>query len=267
MADTPTTLFEWPPKAFAKRFEALLPIMARLPTTDREKNDHDTSTETYLRPGPNEHIIGTLSYDAANEGLTYTLSRLPKIDEASRDMWVALHSLRPLSNNYSGDTGNPPGHDRPTNVVRKCPFSTSKSRSESTALTLVRNLFNWTSLRLPAETSGIFYGVVFRSKRAPGSESTNLYQADKLAHEEAVTSGGLLMYFYGSPDPDTGVNLATCVWSSRDDARIASRLPMHRLAVEHARKAYAWFELERYAVVKRQGEEGVVIEAWDEGAD
>lgn len=127
----------------------------------------------------------------------------------------------------------------------------------------MRRAFNWSSIILPEHISGSFYGVVFRSKRAPGSESTNLYTADRLAHEEAVSSGGLLMYFYGSPDPITGSNLATCVWTSRAEALAASALPLHAKAVVHARKAYASFELSRYRLTKLEGETTLRVEECD----
>ena len=38
------------------------------------------------------------------------------------------------------------------------------------------------------------YIVAFRSKRAEGSVDVDLYTADREAHEEAVTQGGLLAY-------------------------------------------------------------------------
>lgn len=264
-----STLFEYPP-ASTTRFKVLLPIMSRLPVTEEESGQTvskilENPTQEYLFSELNAHLQGTLPYDPANEGLTYTISHLPVIDEASRAIWTALHSLRPQTDNYAEiDVTSTQtllqSEEGPS--TSQCPFQYSNKKSASAALTLIRTLFNWSSLRLPTHISSTFYGVVFRSTRAHGSESTNLYMADKLAHEEAVRSGGLLMYFYGTPDPATGVNLATCIWSSRADARKASALPMHRLAVEHAKKAYGWFELERYAVVKRRGEQGVRIEPW-----
>lgn len=87
--------------------------------------------------------------------------------------------------------------------------------------------------------------------------------ADKIAHEEAVASGGLLAYIYGRPDAVTGANIATCVWSSRADARRASGLEEHRRAVGLASGTYDWFELGRYAVVWEGT--GVRVEEWEDG--
>lgn len=257
----PPTLFECPPDAAVQRFDAPRPIMSRLPETENSSDEIYLDKREYLRPKATSHISGTLPFYSSNNGLTYTVSHLPTIDDASRAVWTALHSLRPLTTNYTGDAISCPLLNQ-TSASKQCPFNRSTTASKVNSLDFIRSLFNWSNLRLPRNMSATFYGVVFRSRRAQDSESTNLYLADKLAHEEAVASGGLLMYFYGAPDAETGVNLATCIWSSRGDARKASKLPMHRLAVEHARKAYAWFELERYAVVKREGEDGVTIEEW-----
>lgn len=39
------------------------------------------------------------------------------------------------------------------------------------------------------------YIVAFRSVRRKGADTALLYQADREAHEEAVTAGGLLLYW------------------------------------------------------------------------
>lgn len=54
-----------------------------------------------------------------------------------------------------------------------------------------------------------FYIVVFRSRLKAGVDRSELAALDKLAHEEASLSGGLLKYWYGVPDADDR-NLATC---------------------------------------------------------
>lgn len=54
--------------------------------------------------------------------------------------------------------------------------------------------FNWNELILEEEIEKDWYIVAFRSVRAVGSTSVDLYKADRAAHEEAVESGGLIMY-------------------------------------------------------------------------
>lgn len=252
--------FERPPEAQVKPFEALLPIMSRLPATpgETESEEQVNSSQGYIVPQPELTVSGTLPYSPSHNGVTYTVARLPQVDAAAIDLWTALHGFRPLTTDYAGDFQGPTR----ARAQNQCPFASSTPRVTQSALDLVRRVFNWSAIRLPAETSASFYGVVFRSKRANGSESTNLYTADRLAHEEAVAAGGLLMYFYGAPDAVTGSNLATCIWTSREAAIAASALPLHAKATAHARKAYESFELSRYRVVKIAGETGLRIEAW-----
>ena len=54
-----------------------------------------------------------------------------------------------------------------------------------------------------------FYVVEFRSKVQSDIDSDLLYTLDEKSHEEATQSGGLLKYWYGSPDAERR-NLATC---------------------------------------------------------
>lgn len=54
-----------------------------------------------------------------------------------------------------------------------------------------------------------FYVVTFRSKRSSVPSSANIHELDAQAHREAIASGGLLKYWFGSPDV-LGHNLATC---------------------------------------------------------
>ncbi|PWN44365.1 hypothetical protein IE81DRAFT_273627, partial [Ceraceosorus guamensis] len=110
----------------------------------------------------------------------------------------------------------------------------------------------WDKLSIPADLDGTWYGVIFRSKRRPFVHNIGLYEADRLAHEEAVSSGGLMMYWYGTPDA-LGSNLATCVWTSREAAKVASALPLHKKAASKSSKAYETFELARYRLVARDG--------------
>lgn len=90
----------------------------------------------------------------------------------------------------------------------------------------------------------------------------NLYEADRRSHEEAVNSGGLMMYWYGTPNKQTGHNLATCVWTNRQDALRASSLPLHARAAAHSLKAYESFELHRYGLRKVRGETKLRLEEW-----
>ena len=102
-----------------------------------------------------------------------------------------------------------------------------------------------------------------------------LYEYDRAAHEEAVQNGGvcpvvlfstqdfpadvllsflkLIMYWYGIPDPETGINLATCVWQSRAHAIAAHSRPHHIQAMRLAASSYERYDLERWTLSKTAG--------------
>ena len=58
-------------------------------------------------------------------------------------------------------------------------------------------------------TTQIFYVVEFKSKLKEHIDRPLLFDLDKYSHAEANISGGLLKYWYGSPDSERQ-NLATC---------------------------------------------------------
>ncbi|KIJ67720.1 hypothetical protein HYDPIDRAFT_83984 [Hydnomerulius pinastri MD-312] len=160
-----------------------------------------------------------------------TETRLPNIDPVSLSLHKALHHFHPLGDDYAGLS--------------------------------YPQAFNWSELELPEEEEREWYGVVFRSKRKPGSDSGPLYEADKKAHEEAVSNGGLIMYWYGVPNPQTGMNLATCVWQSRKHAIAANSRPHHIRAMKLAAVSYEVYTLERYRLSKVKGEKGIIVEDFD----
>lgn len=257
--------------------DAMLPIMSRLPLQEGEE-DHIAAEPT--RAGDFDYLTGDDQAGGMRIGATwrdqYSRARLPEIDADSQALWQSLHSLRSYSNDYS--KGYQVAARKPKSTITaphpilegmdqsQCPaFADDTSDSSQRALTLVQKLFNWDQLpSLPEEMEGTWYGVAFRSKRRLGSESANLYEDDRRSHEEAVNSGGLLMYWYGRPSEQTGHNLATCIWTSRSDAIKASSLPLHARAAVHSRKAYESYELSRYALRKVKGERKLRLEEWVE---
>lgn len=257
--------FEAPPAS-----TSLLPILARPPADiaeptrlEREayaaEEGEDDDELSYLHPPT----------DASNRVL-YTRAQLPTLDLGSRHLWHALHGFRAVTDDYAVGYKDadavtaphpiPPGDN---DDALKCPFA--HSASSSSAVATVERIFNWSSLQLPLSLEQTWYGVLFRSVRKRGSESINLYEDDRQSHEEAVASGGLVLYWYGVPSPTTGENVASCIWTSREDAVRASRLPMHARAARHSAAAYEKFDLARYRVVKRAGEAGLRVEEWREG--
>ncbi|KDQ10058.1 hypothetical protein BOTBODRAFT_178432 [Botryobasidium botryosum FD-172 SS1] len=163
----------------------------------------------------------------------HTESRLPHIDPASLSLHRALHHFHPATPSYAA-----------------VPYAEG---------------FNWSELELPEDEEREWYVVAFRSKRRDGSDGTPLYEADRLAHEEAVQNGGLIMYWYGVPDPTTGLNLATCIWQSRKHALAANSRPHHIRAMRLAAASFSEYSLERHVLRKVRGERGIHVEQYTSG--
>ncbi|KAH8083785.1 hypothetical protein BXZ70DRAFT_575033 [Cristinia sonorae] len=162
-----------------------------------------------------------------------TETRLPDIDPVSLALHKALHHFQPVTQEY--------------------------------AETPYEEAFNWSELQLPVESEREWYCVVFRSKRKEGSDGGPLYEADRKAHEEAVQNGGLILYWYGIPHPVTHLNLATCIWQSRQHAIAANSRPHHIRAMRLAAASYERYELNRYRLSKVKGETTLRITPFDSG--
>jgi hypothetical protein len=73
------------------------------------------------------------------------------------------------------------------------------------------------------------------------------------------------MYWYGIPNPQTGMNLATCIWQSRKHAITANSRPHHVRATKLAAASFEVYTLERHILRKAKGEKGVTIEPFTGG--
>jgi hypothetical protein len=72
------------------------------------------------------------------------------------------------------------------------------------------------------------------------------------------------MYWYGTPNPVTGVNLATCVWQSHAHALAAISRPDHMRAMRLAIPSYETFELKRWTLRKTKGSRRVEVLPFDD---
>jgi hypothetical protein len=75
----------------------------------------------------------------------------------------------------------------------------------------------------------------------------------------------LIMYWYGIPNPETGLNLATCVWQSRAHAIAAHSRPHHIRAMRLAVSSYDTYELERWTLRKTAGSRRLEVLPYDGG--
>ncbi|THV05074.1 hypothetical protein K435DRAFT_816647 [Dendrothele bispora CBS 962.96] len=228
-----TLTFDHPPHPFHEQKKHSTTVESRdphrLPTFDSTSLTAPTEPVLYLPP-----LLSSLpdrfpSVDVSSEyPPLVTETRLPDIDPASLSLHKALHRFRPLNEDYA-----------------------AKPYAEA---------FNWSELALPLEDEREWYCVVFRSKRKAGSDGGSLYEADRKAHEEAVSNGGLILYWYGIPNQETGLNLATCIWQSRKHAVAANTRPHHIRAMKLAAESYEIYDLERYVLRKAPSNYGVTIE-------
>jgi hypothetical protein len=118
-----------------------------------------------------------------------------------------------------------------------------------------------------------FYVVEFRSKLKENIDHDRLYLLDKQSHMEATASGGLLKYWYGSPDYER-YNLATCkdfpghqlflhspvtgLWRSKEDAVNGGRGPWHKQARDVIPQMYEMIQVKGLSLSIDDG-----IKSWD----
>ena len=81
----------------------------------------------------------------------------------------------------------------------------------------------------------------------------------------ALVCAQLILYWYGTPHPATGLNLATCIWQSRAHAAAANSRPHHVRAMRLAAASYERYELERHRLRKVKGETRLRVEPYDGG--
>ena len=84
------------------------------------------------------------------------------------------------------------------------PYTSSFNWDE--VFSILRNLCEQTGTQWPRTD---FYVVIFRSKLRADADRARLGELDQMSHQEACASGGLLTYWFGSPDGERR-NLATC---------------------------------------------------------
>ena len=123
--------------------------------------------------------------------------------------------------------------------------------------------FNWQECAAHLDP-GEWYMIVFRSIRREAIDDLTLEMHDYGAYIEAQRRAiGLVFYFRGTPN-EYRECLSFCIWSSRQEAARAARLPLHREAMLMVDEKYEWYALERYLLRKvraRRGIETIAVNA------
>ncbi|KAA8909164.1 hypothetical protein FN846DRAFT_628555 [Sphaerosporella brunnea] len=145
--------------------------------------------------------------------------------------------------------------------------------TDSYATTAYEDAFNWADVvaRLAqlAEAGGYtypetsFYVIVFRSRVPHSTSRAYLGDLDAETHREAVASGGLLKYWFGTPDKD-GRNLATCLWRNRSDAKRGGAGKGHAQAMLEVRGLYLEWRVERLRFIVGEGAKSWRIVQWED---
>lgn len=224
------------------------PILSRLPAKGNDEFEVDIEVDIDIVDDNLEYLFassgveGIHSDSELSKSVLYTHSRLPSIDRASFHLWQSLHSFQCISTKY------------------KQGFPCSGS-----SLSLIKKSFNWNQLsHLPLQDEHTWFAVAIQSKRKRDCGSLGLFEVNRLYHEEAIRSGGLLMFWLGQLDPITGLNFTTFIWQSYQDAIKAAKLPFHAKADSFAKKAYQTVQITRYSIKKLKGESRIRLELWKE---
>jgi len=153
-----------PPFLFLPPLLSRLPISAA-PSSSRDRDDVGPALFDSARAASSQSGYAAELDGADSAPVAYTTSHLPTIDPASQALHHALHAFRPVTPRYATS-----------------PYADS---------------FNWPDLRLEDDSTGRvkrgareWYIVAFRSRRnagLPEDRARELYEADRAAHEEAVT--------------------------------------------------------------------------------
>ncbi|GES58882.1 UPF0643 protein PB2B2.08 [Aspergillus terreus] len=155
--------------------------------------------------------------------------------------------------------------DRPNQLLARA-LSVLQPTRDDYATACYLESFNWPEVidsirRLCSETGyswtkRSFYVIVFRSQLYANADSERLYELDAQSHREAVASGGLLKYWFGTTNANRE-NLATCIWRNQRDARLGGTGPWH----QRARTAIDEF-YERITLTRLRLEIGDDVKSW-----
>ena len=153
------------------------------PRTEQKSSPVDCSIPALHLPADlkKTYLISSPYSDPANQ------LDLRDLDTPFRFLALALTAMRPVRDDYA-----------------TAPYLESFNWSE--VITLLRSICQHAGFEWHEQA---FYVVVFRSQLSAKADRNRLGELDQHSHQEACQSGGLLKYWFGSPDAE-GNNLATC---------------------------------------------------------
>ncbi len=138
-------------------------------------------------------------------------------------------------------------------------FDALRPRSSHYATLPIQDGFTWDECA-SLVPDGSWYMVVFRSVRREAGENLTLEMHDFGAYIEAQRRASGLVYYFRGVHNEHRECLSFCLWTDREEAVRAARLPLHRAAMAVADDTYESYSLERYTVRKLPGSRTFDIE-------
>ncbi|CAG8304134.1 unnamed protein product [Penicillium olsonii] len=230
------------------RFEAAASLQLQLQSQSQIQHQSDETEEQFT------HLIASPYNDPSH------LLDISALDHQDRIFALALSYLKPIRSDYATAA-----YTESFNWSEI--FSLVKSFSEAENRTWTRRSY---------------YVVIFRSILLPDADGDRLYDLDAHSHREAIASGGLLKYWFGSKNAERR-NLATCeyylsirtcrtladekgIWRSRNDARLGGRGPWHAQARAAATVMYEEILFTTLRLDILDGAEGWELTDWKDSA-
>ncbi|KAF9887551.1 hypothetical protein FE257_010129 [Aspergillus nanangensis] len=209
---------------------------ANNPPYHHSKQDDDIDSPVAVPPTTGNNFLVTSPYTTSAH-----LLDLSRLDKPSQLLARALAILQPVRDDYA-----------------TAPYV--DSFNWPAVLELLQALscaeaYSWTERR--------FYVILFRSRLKSTADRDYLHELDAESHREAVDSGGLLKYWFGSANANRE-NLATCIWRSRQDARVGGTGPWHRRARNAIEGLYEEINLTTLELVIGDAVEGWRMAEWSE---
>lgn len=157
----------------ALKFRAAASLQLQLDQTTTDKSAAHTDRDTRLIASPYNDPPHLLD--------------LETLDTQNRLLALALTAFKPIRDDYA-----------------TAPYTESFNWDE--VFHLVRT---FAAAEGHVWTARSFYVVEFRSRLRAGADPQHLHNLDAHSHQEAIASGGLLKYWFGTKDQERR-NLATC---------------------------------------------------------
>lgn len=157
---------------------------------------------------------------------------LKTLEEPYKVLALALQSFQPVTEKYAFD-----------------PYQEAFNISE--VIELAKDYSKQLQVDFPKTTLYViaFRSILYAEVQASAEKRQFLAKVDNDSHIEANVSGGLLKYWFGTPDDVHGQNLATCWWVSKQHAKNGGGGEAHRLGMKAVRLWFEHWQVEEYELI------------------